>query len=223
MSLELEEPLQVTIVPEVSSRELEAKAEACAEPPLVLIVAGKMGNGKSSTANTLIGRKCFASRHGMSAVTLQSQREECERDDVLGRVVVVDVPGVGDPNSTPEKLHTLIKESIAALPYGPDTRYAIVLVMGLHQRASDTDLIALWNLRLAFGRTWLAQTVVVWTHGALLGEEGELSSFLGETTPHLTEILEAVKGGQVVLENNPELLIKRASTEEKEDKKVRVA
>jgi len=165
--------------------------------PLVVILLGKTGNGKSAVGNLLIGRDEFLSQAGMGSVTQDSAR-------ALGnwkgeQLIVLDTPGLGDPSTTSQITRSKIEAGIAAAAC-PGARYALVLVFGLHQRvtAEDVDLIA--NLELMFGRNMMSSAVAVWTHGALLESKTLDSYFLG-APPGLCALLTTVRGGSIVVEN----------------------
>ena len=59
--------------------------------PLVVLVTGATGAGKSATANTLLGRKAFEEGSAAVSVTTQVQWEDSEYDGMS--ITVIDTPG----------------------------------------------------------------------------------------------------------------------------------
>lgn len=59
---------------------------------LTLVLLGRTGNGKSATANSIVGKKVFKSRKSSSGVTRSAELHTCVRKD--GQVInVIDTPG----------------------------------------------------------------------------------------------------------------------------------
>ena len=191
-------------------------------PPLVLILCGNCGAGKSSTANTLLGRHLFASQRSASAVTM-----ECLSADVIseGRMIhVLDTPGLSDPEASEAEIHAKIIASVEAMAGAhPDAQFSVLLVASLAGRLDETVLSTFSNLGLVFGRSLFNHATLVWTHGDLLLEEAAARAALGPGAPAplteeeamdtayaaylasagetLTTWLANVKGGSLVFSN----------------------
>ena len=138
-------------------------------PPLVLILCGPCGVGKSSTANLLLGRRFAATQRSAGAVTTECRRERAM--DVGGREVhVVDTPGLSDPAVSEAVVLTEIVRGMAdAADAHPDAEFAVLLVMSLAGRVDEGVVEAFKALKRAvFGVGMYGQSAVVWTHGDLL-------------------------------------------------------
>eukprot|EP00933_Yihiella_yeosuensis_P057208 TRINITY_DN5685_c3_g1_i1.p1 TRINITY_DN5685_c3_g1~~TRINITY_DN5685_c3_g1_i1.p1 ORF type:complete len:315 (-),score=60.47 TRINITY_DN5685_c3_g1_i1:107-1018(-) len=187
-----------------------------APPPLVLSLIGKCGNGKSSTANTLLGRQCFESRRSAASVTQECQlgmtQTPTESTSVDGipslpegtPLVIVDTPGLGDPRIDIQVLCSQMRTTMDSVEkclktVGTEPKFAILLVLGVHGRISDDDMQAARALHAVFGWKFLSTTVVVWTHGDLL-DAGGLEGHLEGASQDIKDFLNSTKGS-VVLDN----------------------
>jgi len=195
---------------------IQAAAEPSSAPvrPLVIFLVGRMGSGKSSTANLVCGEPLFVARRSVAAVTyectaqvLASESQGGSHPSPLARpVIVVDTPGIGDPNqsiahifsSIVEKADWIDKE-LARCPK-IQAEFAIMLVLGVNTRVTDADLQSWWALKHVFGPRWLASSVIVWTHGDLLGPGG-IDDFLEGASEDVLQLLRASAGGQIVVQN----------------------
>lgn len=174
-----------------------------ASPPLVLVLIGKCGNGKSSVANTILGLGRFQTRRAVGSVTKEFQMATFDgsaggiRDG--GRIhsdtpiIVVDTPGLGDPDKPDEVLQDELRTQLATIETclqqnGVLPRFVLLLVLGVHNRVTNDDIQAVQGLRAAFGNKFMNTTMVVWSHGDLLGAGG-LDEYLANATERVQSFL----------------------------------
>lgn len=185
---------------------VEAEAAAARAPvdpntlPLVLVLIGRVGAGKSSTANTLVGQlvEPFTTRHSASAVTAACRAEHAEIDGQ--RVIVLDTPGLGDAATPEEEVLNEIRRGVKELtPTG--AAMCILWVMSLNSRVGEEEHAAIAYLeQKLFGMKMLESTVVVWTHADSLDGSG-LAGFLQGAEDRLRDLLSKVGGSSVTIDN----------------------
>ena len=179
-----------------------------APPPLVLVMVGHCGVGKSSTANTLLGRSEFTARRSAAAVTHKCQRARTV--SATGReICILDTPGMGDPEipdvQTRKEMLRGFKEATAE--YGEACDSVLLLVMQVGGRVSTDHLKAFGMLGSVFGLQMYHHAVTVFTHGDLLpgtGQDG-LHGYLSGASEACNAFLRDVRGGSLLLSNAVEL------------------
>jgi hypothetical protein len=226
--------------------------------PLVLVLCGNCGAGKSSTANMLLGQQIFVSQRSAAAITMECQKAERimqgerrseggggegsdesgggegrgggggsdDGDQGGGTLIVLDTPGLSDPEATQGEIHGKIIDAMARMAEAhPDARFAVGLVVSLAGRLDETALDAFYKLGLVFGRELYSHAVLIWTHGDLLLEEtaqdaaakgegagrdasvadmhGAFESYVAGAGESVSAFLQTIKGGSLVLSNRP--------------------
>ena len=189
-------------------------------PPLLLILAGQCGVGKSSTANTLLGQsERFLAQRSAAAVTAS-----CCSDVIAhaGRTVrILDTPGLADPDVPADKTHHEIIRGVAEAVEesgAANVEVAILVVLSAANRVDDNALRTLGSLASCFGTSFYRRSVALWTHGDLLlqpGEEAEvgvaqrmalgLERYLSSDSDAVGAFLADVAGGSLVLSNHEPL------------------
>ncbi len=161
-----------------------------------LVLAGITGAGKSSSGNTILGRKAFRVVKSPSSVTKECSKET---ENVAGReITVVDTPGMFDTDvSEEELLKEKISKCINMTAPGP---HAIILVIKL-DTFTEEERLSVEKIRAIFGEEADKHTIVLFTHG------DELTSSIEQFTKANEDLQEILSrcGGRYHVFNNKDM------------------
>ncbi|XP_056090699.1 GTPase IMAP family member 7-like [Rhinichthys klamathensis goyatoka] len=162
-----------------------------------LVLVGMTGAGKSSSANTVLGRRVFRAARSGSSVT-----KECwkETEEVAGRkITLVDTPGLFDTAASEEYLKLEISKCLNMTAPGP---HAIILVIKLGP-FTEEERLSVEKIRAIFGEEADKHTLILFTHGDEL-TDSSIRDYVDGASENLKEALIRC-GGRYHLFNNKDM------------------
>ncbi|XP_059193423.1 GTPase IMAP family member 7-like [Centropristis striata] len=177
---------------------MEGYGEHESSEPLRMVLIGKTGSGKSTTANIILGKK-----HFKPTIATKLKIKSCEKaeGEIDGRpVVVVNTPGLFNTTLSEDEIRKELQKCISMLWPGPHVIFLLLQIGNITQEEKDS----LELINEVYGKNSGDFIILIFTRGNEL-EDQSFESYIEDCDDFVKQLIDDCGGRYQVLNNKDDI------------------